>query len=442
MKTKFLLVLVLLVSISINAQTKQWTLQECVNHAIENNITVKQGENSLLINEENIKAAKGAFLPSASANLGQGLGIGSGFDQVSNQRISNQTTHSFSYTVNVNQTIFNGFRNKNLRKQSILGLELSELDLAIIKDDISLNVVNAYLNILFNKENLIASKKQYDFTNKQLNQVKELVDAGIQPQANINDVLATLSNDLQKVTVAENNLNLAKLTLSQFLQVQFEGFDIQPINVNVPAEALLYDDIKPILDYAYNNRSEIKRAEKNIENAELSTEVSKSGFMPTVSLGYRLGSVWSEATQDASKQNFFSEIDGNKGHNFSLNASIPIFSRFQNKTNVAKAKIQEKNSHLDLERAKLNLEATIQRAFTDAKAAFRTYDAAKTSLEAQQLSFNNSEERYNIGAMNAFDLDQGRVRLFNAETSLINAKYDFVFKTKVLDFYLGKSITQ
>ena len=98
MKTKFLLVLVLLVSISINAQTKQWTLQECVNHAIENNITVKQGENSLLINEENIKAAKGAFLPSASANLGQGLGIGSGFDQVSNQRISNQTTHSFSYT--------------------------------------------------------------------------------------------------------------------------------------------------------------------------------------------------------------------------------------------------------------------------------------------------------------------------------------------------------
>ena len=126
MKTKFLLVLVLLVSISINAQTKQWTLQECVNQAIENNITVKQGENSLLINEENIKAAKGAFLPSASANLGQGLGIGSGFDQVSNQRISNQTTHSFSYTVNVNQTIFNGFRNKNLRKQSILGLELSE----------------------------------------------------------------------------------------------------------------------------------------------------------------------------------------------------------------------------------------------------------------------------------------------------------------------------
>jgi len=439
MKTKFLLVLVLLVSISINAQTKKWTLQECVNHAIENNITVKQAENSLLINEENIKAAKGAFLPSVGANVSQSLSLGN--VQVFSGSFVDRTSNNTNVGINASETIFNGFRNRNNYKQSILTLETDELELARIKDDISLNVVNAYLNILFNKENLVTAKKQFDFTNKQLTQVKELVDAGVQPKANINDVLATLSSDIQKVTVAENSLALAKLTLSQFLQVSFDGFDVQSINIDAPSDALLYDNVTPILEHAFKNRNEIKIAEKNIENAKLSTEIFKSGFMPTVTLSYGFGTnvFFSNLSSDVA---FFDQLNDNKGHNFSLNANIPIFSRFQNKTAVAKSKIQEKNSQLNLERAKLNLEATIQRAFTDAKAAFRTYDAAKTSLGAQQLSFNNSQEKYNIGTMNAFDLDQGRVRLFNAESSLINAKYDFVFKTKVLDFYLGKSITQ
>ncbi len=440
MKTKFLLVLILLLSISITAQTKKWTLQECVNQAIENNISIKQGQNTLLVNKQDIKASKGVFLPNVSGSIGQGLSIGSGFDPVSNQRINNQTTHSFNYSINANQTIFNGFRNKNIQKQSVISLEASELDLNIIKDNLSLNVVNSYLNILFNKENLEIAQKQYNFTQKQLNQVKELVNAGVQPRANIMDVEATLSNDFQKITVAQNNIELAKLTLSQLLQVPFKGFDVADIEIGTPSDIVLYDDVTPILDYAYEHRSEVKKAEKNIESAKLGTEISKSRFMPTISLGYRFGSVWSEAKQDFLKQGFFKELDINKGHNLTVNASIPIFSRFQNKTAVAKSRIQEENSQLELERIKLELETTIQRAFTDAKAAYRTYEAAQKSLTAQKISFDNSQERYSLGAMNTFDLDQARLRLLNAESSLVTAKYDFVFKTKVLDFYLGKAI--
>ncbi|MCK5401470.1 MAG: TolC family protein, partial [Flavobacteriaceae bacterium] len=123
------------------------------------------------------------------------------------------------------------------------------------------------------------------------------------------------------------------------------------------------------------------------------------------------------------------------------NMSIPIFSRFQNKTAVAKSKIQEENSKLDLVQAKYNLESNVQRAFTDAQAALKAFEAAKKSLVSQELAFNNSQERFNIGAMNSFDLEQTRIRLVNAQSSLINAKYDFVFKTKVLDFYIGKTIT-
>lgn len=437
MRTRILLVIVFIASVTVTAQTKTWSLQDCVDHAIENNITVKRGSNSLLIEDENIKAAKGAFLPSVSANVRQGLSLGN--VELFPGSFVDRNSETTGINLNASQTIFNGFRNKNLYKQSQLNLERSNLELERIKDDISLNVVNAYLNVLFNKENLAIARKQFDFTKKQLNQVKELVDAGVQPQANINDVEATMSNNLQQITISENNLDLARLTLSQLLQVPYIGFDIEAIDVNQPSEALLYDNVTPILDYAYKNRNEIKIAEKNIENAVLNTEISKSGFMPIVSAGYGFGTniFFSNLTSDSS---FFNQLNDNKGHNFSVNASIPIFSRYQNRTAVARSRIQEENSKLDLEQSKLTLESNIQRAFTEAKGSFRTYEAAKVSLEAQKLSFANSQERYNIGAMNAFDLEQGRLNLLNAEASLTNAKYDFVFKTKVLDFYLGKPI--
>jgi outer membrane protein len=443
MRTRILIVLVLIVSVSVTAQTKKWSLQECVDHAIENNITIKKGANSLLIDDQNIKAAKGAFLPSLNANVLQALSTGS--VELFAGSFANRTSNTSSISLGVSQSIFNGFRNKNLYKQSQLNLERSNLELERIKDDISLNVVNAYLNVLFNKENLGIARKQFDFTEKQLNQVKELVDAGVQPLANINDVEATLSNNVQQITIAENNLDLARLTLSQLLQVPYVGFDVEAIDVNQPSAALLYDDVTPILNYAYKNRNEIKIAEKNIENAELNTEISKSGFMPTVSASYGFGTnVFFSDRLPAQGQpgdaSFVSQLNDNKGHSLGVRASIPIFSRFQNKTAVARSKIQEENSRLDLEQSKLNLESNIQRAFTEAKGAFRTYEAAKTSLEAQKLSFENSQERYNIGAMNAFNLEQGRINLLNAEASLTNAKYDFVFKTKVLDFYLGKPI--
>ena len=345
-------------------------------------------------------------------------------------------------SIRANQTVFNGFRLTNLYKQSQLNLETNALELERIKDDISLNVVNSYLNILFNKENLETAKVQYEFSKKQLNQVQELVDAGVQSEVNIYDAQATLSRDLQSVTVAENNYELSLLTLSQLLQVPFQGFDVKVIEIDNPSAELMYNDVTPILNYAFENRNEIKVAEKNIENSKIGTEISKSGFYPTVSAGYTLGSNVFFTNLITTEESFFNQLNQQKGHRFNVNVSIPIFSRFQNKTAVARAKIQEENALLGLEQSKLALESNIQRAFTDAKSAFRAYEAAKVSLESQKLAFGNAEERYNIGMMNAFDLEQSRLRLVNAEASLINAKYDFVFKTKVLDFYLGKPITQ
>ena len=431
---------VLFVGLSASAQEKKWSLQECVDYALENNITILQGENAILTNEQNVDAAKGQFLPSVSGFVGHTLTLGN--RELFPGQFVNRTDNSTNASVSLSQTIFNGFRLTNLYKQSQLNLETSQLELNRIKDDISLNVVNAYLNVLFNIENLDIAKAQYEFTKKQLNQVKQLVDAGVQPEANIYDAEATLSRDLQSVTVAENNYELALLSLSQLLQLPYENFEVEVIKLDDPSATLMYDNATPIVNYALENRNEIKVAEKNIENSQLNIDISKSGFLPTVSFGYGFGSNVFFTNLITTEDSFFTQLNNQKGHRFSLNVSIPIFSQFQNKTNVAKAEIQQQNAQLNLEQTKLNLESNVQRAFADAKAAFRAYEAAKASLESQKIAFQNSQERYNIGAMNAFDLEQTRLRLVNAESSLINAKYDFIFKTKVLDFYLGKPITQ
>ena len=235
-----LLVVTLLIGFTSFGQNKMWTLQECVKHALENNISIKRGENTLLINEQDIKGAKGNFLPSVGASLSQGLSFGQ--TELFPGSFVNRTSTSTNVGVNVSQTVFNGFRNTYIYKQSQLNLETNKLELDRIRDDLSLNVANSYLNILFNKERLETAKAQYDFSSKQLEQVKNLVDAGVQPRANIFDAEATLSNDAQSVTVAQNNYNLSLLSLSQLLQVPFEGFNVHIIEV----ETTLTDTILPL----------------------------------------------------------------------------------------------------------------------------------------------------------------------------------------------------
>jgi len=434
-----LLAIALLISIASFAQSKKWTLQECVTYALENNISVKQAQYTLLSNDQDLISSKGNFLPSVSANMGHRLTVGNA--ELFSGQFVDRTANSTNFGINVNQTVFNGFRNTYLYKQAQLNREANELELNRIKDNISLSVANFYLNVLFNKENLETAKSQLEFSNKQLNQVKELVDAGVQPKANIYDVEATLANDEQSVTIAENNYRLSLLSLSQALQLPFDGFDVEIIEIDDPAAELMYGDVKPVLNYALENRNEIKLAEKNIENAELSTKLSKSNYYPTVTAGYGFGTNAFFTNLSSSEAPFLEQLNDQKSHSFNVNVSIPIFSRFQNKTNVAKSRIGEERNKLNLDQAKLDIESNVQRAFTDAQAALKSYQAAKKSLTAQELAFQNSQERYNIGAMNTFDLEQTRIRLINAQAGLINAKYDFVFKTKVLDFYIGKPVT-
>ena len=433
-KIKILKFCMLIASVSF-AQDKIWTLEQCVDHALENNITILQAENSLLSSKQDIISAKGNFLPSINSNLSGGASLGN--IEVFPGEFRDREFYSTSVGIGFSQSVFNGFRNINLLNQSKLSLERNQFELEKLKDDISLNVANTYLNVLFNKENLELAKLQVEFSEFQVNQVKTLVEAGSEPNSTLIETKATYSRDIQNLTIAENNHDLALLTLAQLLQLPYENFDVEVIEIDTPSANLMYNDIAPILNYALQNRNEIKVAERDNDLAKLGTKISKSAYLPNVSMGYGFNASanFSNLTVD---DELLDQLNVNKGHSINMNISIPIFNRNQTKAQVKKSKIIEETTNLALEQAKINLESTIQRAFTDARAALKSYEAAQLSLQSQEVAFQNSQERFIIGALNSFDLEQSRLRLINARSSLINAKYDFIFKTKVLDFYLGK----
>jgi outer membrane protein len=441
MKTKFAVIITLIAFSFSGMSQKKWTLKEAVDHALEHNITIKQNELNVELSKEDVVQAKGNFLPSLSASSSGSLGFGSTFDRVSNNRVSS-TTFGSSFGLNSGISIFNGFRNLNSYKQAQLGVESSKLDLAKIKDDISLNVVNAYLNILFAKENLSVARVQYEISKKQIERAKNQVEAGAKAKGELLNVQSTAAADAQNVVAQENTLDLAFLSLAQLLQVSAENFDIANLDVGSPSIATLYEDSNIVYKKAVTNRPEILKAKIGVKNSDLGIEIAKGRYLPSLSGSVGASTNFAHAFEliQGSNTYFFKQINDNLGTNLGLSLSIPIFNRFQTKSNVSKSKINKEISEYNLESQKLQLQQTIQKVFLDAKSAAKTYEAAKTSLEAQQEAFKNAQERYNYGAMTLFDFDQVRNRLVNAESTLIRSKYDYVFKTKVLKFYYGESI--
>ena len=418
---------------------KKWTLKECVNQALEKNLTIQQNKLSLELAKKDVEIAKGNFLPNLNASSGGNLNFGSGFDYVTQNRVAT-SIFGGSLGLNAGYTVFNGFRNTNTFKQAQLGVASSLLDLQKIENDISLFVVNGYLNILFAKENLNAFEVQYNISKKQLEAVAARFQSGIIAKGDLLNTKSTVATNLQSVIAQENALNIALLNLAQLLQVPSESFDIALLDVGVPSSDLLYDNSSLVYYKSVGRMPEILRAKLAIENADLNIKISKSYFLPSISASAGLSTNYGYNLKSGPDTPFFNQLDDNLGYGVGLNINIPIFNRFQTKNNLAKSKIAKEISETRLAIEKVQLKQTIEQAFLDVKAALKTYQAATISLESQNEAFKNAQERYNYGSMTLFDFDLVRTRLVTAQATLIRSKYDYVFKTKVLQFYAGELV--
>jgi outer membrane protein len=423
---------------------QKWTLKECVDEALKKNISIQQNRLSLELAKKDVEITKGNFLPNLNASTGGNLNFGTGFDPVSQNRV-NTTFFGGSVGLSSGITVFNGYRNTNTYKQAQLGVETSMLDLKKIENDISLFVVNGYLNILFAKENLSAAKVQYEISKKQIEAAESRFKSGVIPKGDLLNTQSTAATNLQTVISQENALDLALLNLAQLLQVSVNGFDVSPINVGTPSANLFYKNSSTVYNKSLDRMPEIARAKLAIESADLGIEITKSAFLPSVSASASLSSNYGfnlKPPAGFSNETFSNQLSDNLGYGLGFNVSIPIFNRFQTRNRVAQSVINKQISETRLESEKLSLKQTIEQSFLDVRTALKTFEAAKISLEAQKEAFKNAQERYNYGAMTQFDFDQVRTRLVNAEAALIRSKYDYVFKTKVLQFYGGDLILE
>ena len=443
MKTKLILTVAIFTSLASFSQNK-WTLKECVDQALERNISVQQSKLNLKLAEKDVAIANGNFLP--NLNGGSSGNFNSGLSPDRNGVLTNTNNFNGSFSLRSSGTIFNGYRNTNTYKQAQLGVASSKYDLQKIENDISLFVVNGYLNVLFAKENLNVANVQYEISAKQIEAVKSRFEAGVVAKGEVLNIQSTAAANLQSVIAQENVLNLALLNLAQTIQVPIDNFDVAPIELGTPSENLLYTNSDIVFEKSLLNRPEIESAKLAIESADLSIEIAKSAYKPTLTYSLSAGTSYyhqfNNLLPTRFNDDFISQTADRFQYGIGFNVSVPIFNRYQTKNNVAKSEINKEIFITRLESEKIQLKQTIEQAFLDVKAAAKSYQAAKISLAAQEEAFKNSQQRYNFGDMTLFDFDQVRTRLVNAKGVMIRSKFDYVFKTKILEFYSGELVLE
>ena len=445
--SKITLTIVLFLGLLSQAQTKKWTLEECVDYAIKNNISIKQSELDIKSASIEKSSAVGNFLPSFNINGSHSWNIGLN-QNITTGLLENQTTQFTSAGINSNVAIYNGMQNQNRLRRANLAIVASKFQLSKMKDDISLNVANAFLQILFNKENLKVQKEQLSNNEKQLLRSQELVNAGVVPRGDLLDIKATVATNNQAIVTAENALLISKLSLAQLLQLEnFQDFDVAEANYNAKESKTLLQTPAAIFAKAKEERVELKIAKINLEIAERDFKIAKGAFQPSLQgfysfstrAGYSDRVIGYSGTTPilAPALPVFEQFDNNKGHSFGFQMNIPVLNGFATKNNVDRSKIALDRSKIAFSQQELDLERNIYTAFTDAKGAMKANESAIITLEARQEAYNYAKEKFAVGMLNAFDLNQSQTLFVNAQSEVVRTKYDYIFRVKVIEFYFG-----
>ena len=459
---------ILVIFFSFNSFTqKLWTLEECVNRALNENISIKQAELDYLDSEISRKTAIGNFLP--NLNIGSSHSWNIGLNQnITTGLLENITTQFSSMNLNMNIDILNGLKNIKQLHLANLSILANQYQLADMQENISLLVANSFLQILFNKEILKVQKLQLEISKEEVLRANELVNNGVIPRGDLYEFEANLSSVEKTLIDAENSLKLAKMSLAQVLLIEdYENFDIVDKDYKLEISNILDKSPNEIFAYAVENKNEIKIAETNLQIAKKSLELNKSFLQPRLSAFYSLSTriAYSDrlvGTGDFSyipigiventnqrvlsavqntkiipPKSFSDQFDINKGQNYGLSLSIPVFNGFSVRSNVNRSKVNIQRSENLLFQTKLDLENTINQAYNDAIGSLKAYQASKKSFSSRKLSFEYAQEKLNLGVLNPYEYSQVKQRYESSQSDLIRSKFDLIFRIKVLEFYFG-----
>lgn len=442
------MVLVMVLSVGPVRAQDGWTLERCIGYAIDNNIQIKQSE----LQKESARLDKSQSLaqlfPNLNANTGFNVNFGRNIDPGTNQFV-NEQVNSNSFRVGSNVTLFNGLRLLNTFKQSQLDLLAAGYNLEGLSNDMSMNIATAFMQIMFSEEILQVAQEQMDVATEQLQRTKKLVDAGTLPLGTLYDVEAQLASNELQVVNAENALSAALLNLKQMLDLPTsDEFRIMRPEVDLPMETLENRTVGTVYDHALKNWPQIKARETNLESARKTEQIAFATYTPTLSANGSLNTFYSSSYEDIDFTTFErtpipygEQLDRNLSESVGLTLSIPIFNGLQSRTSVHKARLGRMNAELQLQDQKNQLYSSVQQAYNDASAAKRQFDASDKSVKAMEKAFEYAEQRYQVGMMNSLEFNTASNNLARARSELLRAKFDYIFKMKVLDFYQGKPIT-
>ncbi len=457
----YTILITLIISININAQAQKWTLNKCIEYAYENNIQIKQNKLSNQLNVLEIEQLKANRLPSLNASDNQSFSWSG----------NNYNTNTFS--INSSIILYNGLQNNNAIKQSELNFKAGEYNIEEVKDNISLSIANAYLEIIFYTEQIKISKNQLESTIQQLNNTKNKVDAGMLPISNYLQIEAQMYSEELTITNTENQLRIVKLNLMQLMEIPInDDFDIEIPDINIEDQYKnLNQSIQTIYQTALDTRPEIQNAILNTQSSEQGIKIAKAAQLPKLTLNASIGTQFSSLSEQInygdieavtigylesnpseyvvndqpsmyySNYPFFDQYNDNLYESVSLNLSVPIFNNYQTKTSIERSKINLQNSKLEIINTQNTLRKNIEQAYTDLLAAKKEYDANVKQLTSYQKSYDDASKKFNAGMLNSVDFLIEKTNLINAENSLLQSKYKLIFKNMILDHYQGNPIT-
>ena len=438
-------------SVALFAQ-KQWTLEECITYAYENNLNIQQSMLNVESSDLDLKQSKINLAPTLNAGARQNFGWGRTLDPQTNLYQTQQTATT-SFNINSDVTLFDGLQQMNNIRKNQFDFLADKYDSDKIRNDISLNIAAAYLLILFNVELTNNSQRQVDISNEQISRTEKQVEAGSLARGSLFDIQAQGATEEANLIANRNKVVLAYLDLMQLLDLEASNeFDIEKPDLEITSQPTLLPP-EMIYNKSLTLMPEIKSAEFRLESAGRTLAMSKGARSPRIYASGSFGSLYSDQIYNAVYDNdgqftgwgdtksFDDQLIDNRNGSVLIGMTIPIFNGYQVSTNIKKSQIYYENVNLELELEKNKLRKNIESSYADAIGAYQTFIARKKSVDALKESFIYTEEKFNVGMVNATDYNVSKIQLANAESDLSSAKFDYIFKTKILDFYLGRELT-
>lgn len=459
------------ISFCLVSQTNQWSLQQCIDFGQKNNINLKQSALTVQIAKNNSNQSKSAVLPTINGGAQHTYNFGRTIDRYTNT-FANSQVLSQNFFLSSNVVIWSGLAQYNAIKANEYQYLSSSASYVQQKNDLSLNIATAYINVIFSDEINLIAKSQYEITLEQLARTQKLVNAGTLAISAVYDLKAQLANEEVNVIGSDNNYQIAMLNLKQLLNIDtLPNFNIEKPLVNVTESDLMSISVQAIYELALKNQYSIKAANYNTLAANKSLDMAKGKFSPTISATGSIGTGTSELNKriDAvnfigveqtqyvtstgdyiyqpkteiitSKTPFANQFKDNVNKSIGFTLSVPIFNGLQTFTSYKNAQLNSLSVKYSKDLVEQSLYKTIAQAYANARAALNKYKANKLSVDASDLSFSFAKQKFDVGAISTFDYNSAKTRLQSAQSNLVQAKYDYIFKLKVLDYYQGKTIS-